>query len=1470
MRISDRNGIRDFDLRAECAPISAGNVLFTPEGEGWRYYAAAPVPVNGTLSSQGAVALGDVYLIDRNTQTKAMVLPKVFGPHRELSFEGELTVGRSGDNRLELRDFTVSGHHCVFSLQNGVLYIQDRNSTNGTFLNGKSLPPGSFVQLKAHDEVKVGRYTFLAGPVLRLHRGDDGAVFHAVEKSSGSPPPRREAGSGTGYAVPRKPPYPQFSPAPRMYASLPPLSVRIEEAPSIGEKPSMGMMAIATSPTAMAISASMMALRYGLGKRKYTQKEEKRAEIYTRYLAGLEEQLQNHAKRQRELALQRHPAVVDCLKRVQGPALNLWERHPGDEDFLSLRLGLGRAPAAAQISLPATRLQINEDEFSTIPGQIAEKYAQIDGMPICCELMRDGVCGIVGSRQEAVQLAQNMAVQIAALHSYEEVKLVVVFPRSEWEQWSWMRWLPHCTSPDRDLRYIACTPDGMRELLPSLEEMVKSRTASASEWSFGARGTNLPHYIFLVADPSLLAGSPTIGTAMVLNQPELGLSGVILGQSLADFPHSTRNIIRVSSSGDGLRLSLQRDGATTDLTSAESKIPRNVYEVFARRMAPIRLAGSETQGQAGLPSMVTFFEGLRVRKVEDLALDEFWGTARPEETMSVPIGVRSGGELFFFNIHENAQGPHGLVAGGTGSGKSKMVQAWVASMAVQFSPEDVNFILVDFKGESLLTPFKGLPHLAGFTSNIDPDVRRKFMAIESEMTRRMVLLKTGGKQKFDDIIAYRRARRTHPEMEPMPFLVLVVDEFAAFKDQYPEFIGAIDHLFQAGRSLGMLAILMTQKPSGKVTAQMQANLGFSWCLRVSEDADSREVIGNSDAAHLRGAGRAYVKAVDGTYELIQTLYGLAPYEPEQEQSQANAQVFALKLNGAVLEGSGIEEEVRQSRPDELTVLTRHIADHCRKKHIPAAQPIWRDPLPEKLDLNTLTCRPAEEKGGLRAALGLVDDPAHQLQETLEHDFWTEGNLAIYGVPQSGRSTLLQTLLVSLFRAYAPDRLHCYILECGTLSLRALERFPQVGGAAGDDEPDTVNKIIAFLLEELERRKRAFRRAGVSSPEGYAQLNGTSPISILLAIHNLNRLGDGFSDLQSKLVKLSGEGPSYGMYLACTFYGSTGIWVSRLRQNLKRSIALQLPNKMDYTDLTGRVSQDTDGLPAGRGFVKMRGTAVQLQAAIAYGEHPDGQRSALLCREADAMGDAWLGERPISIQPMPEEIPYGMLQGPPLVLGMDFETNATVGIFAPKQRSLMVSAGKPEAIPLLFRSMLRQTAQARGEAWLLTHHPELYKDLLDGEHLLTEAAALDALADPFAPRLRERQQALKRDAGAQFPPLVILIDGMKDLLSEANSNTIGRLEVFVRLGERLSFFLVCGDSPAGMNFCRFCGSNILAASMREGPRLIAGGLLAEHQLFDTITLRPQYPAPLTADEALFLPEEGGRVLHVRLMTGNQEE
>lgn len=1445
LRIQYARRIEDYELSRQKEEVTVGAFHASPSG-GWHYHCG---------SQSGQLRPGDVILIDNEKNIAALVLDKPVGRAAYFAWENGITIGRKPGNHIVLKDRLLSSKHCRIIRLDGKWYVEDLGSTNGSFLNDRRV---SSAVLKTGDVLKLGRYSFRVGKQLCLVNMDDGVSLSLPEVER---TPEDVFGTKA---------YPWFSPAPRILSPLAPLNISIESAPSIGDKPTMGMGGLALNPAMMAMSLGMQALRYGLSRKKYSKQEQRRSEIYANYLAGVEQQLQEHARQQLEEARRLYPALAECMARINGPMPTLWERHSGDVDFLSFRLGTGDEAAQAHVSIPQQRLQLTEDELDKVPGQLAEKYSRIQNMPVSASLIRDGSCGLMGPRQLTSSMARRVAAQLAALHGYDEVKLIVLFREEEQAQWEWMRWLPHCMDDDRLQRYMICGRQGLKALEP-LEQIVKARLDAQNTWMYGQSNASLPYLVFLVAAPELL-NNTAIGAALMKNQPELGVSGIFLGERMTDFPHSVRSVVELQGTLRQLSIRLRTGERLRSVTAEDFEPSLEEYDRFARAMAPVRLSSSRQSKQA-MPSSIALLEGLGIRSLEQLDLDEYWHSNRPELSLEVPIGVKANGERFCFDIHEKKHGPHGLVAGGTGSGKSQMAHTWIASMALQFSPEEVNFVLVDFKGDSLLQPLKGLPHLAGSISNLDKNVARSFLAMESELERRQEML---SRFQCSDIISYLKKRRGDPRMPAMPYLILIVDEFAEFKNRFPDFSRSLDHLYRGGRSLGLFVILMTQSPAGVVSEQMQANVGFRWCLSVNNESDSREVLGNTDAYSIRNPGRAYVKSGD-TYELIQSFFAGAEERRNQARDSSTARVCSVSLTGKRVAYDNPGKSGHSSDRTELDALVDHIRNHCLRHGISPAQPLWQPELPETLELFSLPGQGSEwnaERGwwesireghGPTALLGMVDEPARQRQATLDHDFWQDGHLAVYGMPYSGKTTFLQTMMLSLCSRYNPEQLQLYTLEIGGLSLSALETLPHVGAAADDSDPDAVSKIIRLLLDELALRKKRFRREGAGSPGAYAEATGKPISTIILTADNLNLARQAMPDLPnltSDIIRLAREGMAYGIYLACSFAGSTEVSY-QLMQSIKTIYSLQLADKMDYAPIVGRPDGPLpDGIP-GRGLAKRLPRPLLFQTAIAYSDLGDSARTRKIRSVAQEMDGAWTGVRPQGILSLADELPFGSLEGEPFILGADLESGESVSV-SPEAISLLLSDGAGVKEDLL-RSLLRQALALPGvQLGMYTAEPDKYRELLQGHRLYARPEALDQAVEPLAEELRSRQRLLKADPASCFDPIVLIIDGLYDCIQRCQSNTVARLEVFIRLGKRLGVFIVAADSAQLMGKCRFSG-DILTETMRQGPTVLVGGKLAEHQILDTYGIQAKYPQPMNANTAIVLKPDSPAV-QIRPMNG----
>lgn len=1426
----------------------AASVLFQQQGGKWRATCTGTVYLGRQPVQDVFPNPGDFFVIDPVQHLAVMFLNEQEVGTVSLQDIDALTLGRTAANMLQLPDPMISSKHAILIRQGDSWLIQDQRSASGTYVNGTQIQS---CPLNENDSFFMGQFRLqLRGDTLLIYSSGIMPVLHLVQNANQptEPEPLRPA-------KPQTKPYPFFTRSPRLRQTGPTGSLEIEAAPIIGQKPEINwfttllpsiggvilmlVISLATGmgPTSLLFSAPMTLIgvvmtiiNYKKQTKNFSQSDSLRNQKYEQYLAECEAKLQAAYDQQKQAALASHPDLHRCKQMVESLDRSLWSRTHLDPDFLSVRVGLGDEPLALKVNTPKISLMAQEDAFTHRPQQLADKYQTVLGMPVLCDLMRLSNLGIVAARAEAIQMTHSLIVQLTTQHGYDEVKLVVLYPQIEADQWIWMRWLPHTFDAERKNRYMASTSFEAAQMLAPIEEELKQRAANAKDL-LRAKQINGPHYVFLIADPSLLRNRPVDHYF----NGALGVSTIMLSPSLAALPQAIQQIIEVTSASCQL---YAKDQAMQRRSFRPDTITLEACEHFARSMAPIRLPAQNDQQ---LPSLITFLDGYHISRVENIDLNDFWSNSIPEKTLAVPIGIRETGEPFYFDIHEKKHGPHGIVAGTSGSGKSEMAQTWIASMAMQFSPRDVNFILVDFKGTSLLQPFRTLPHLAGSISNLDKDIQRNLLALNSEMEHRQVLFDRYG---CNDIIEYLTKRRRDPQMEEMPFLIIVFDEFAEFKAQFPDFTTALNHIFRGGRSLGVFSMIMTQKPSGVVTDQMNANANFRWCLKVQSESDSRELLGENHAAYIRNPGRSYVRCGDGTFELIQSFYSGAVYQPGST-SKEEATVCSVAINGERKSyGAAPGKASGTSGESQLDAVVRTIAEYCKRKHIAPAKPIWTEKLPDKLDLSALMPQQklwerlsdwSADQSSPVARLALVDDPAHQQQLLLTHDFWKDGHLLVYGMPLSGKTTFLQTLMLSLCNEYTPEQVQFYCMDFGGFGLRSLETFPHVGAAAGDDEPEVMMKIASLFQHELDRRKKLFRNLGVGSMNSYSDACDDILPTWILLVDNMNLLNNSMPELMDPIMQFTREGAAYGMYLAVTVTGASGVSY-QLLQNFKTTMTLQLTDRLDYTSLVGRVTGHMPQPLMGRGLVR---GPLEFQTAIAFADLSDGKRIALLRRIADQMRAIWNGPLPIRIVSMPERIPYGSIKAQPFVLGLSHTSMEPVSLPLDSTTSLLISAGDEESKDRLLNLLLKQVCDIPHASVLLCS-PSL---TCRNAQLLRTASDLEAALLPLVQELRARQKVYKADPSATFDPIILVLDRFADYLAEASLDTTSRLEVFVRLGKGLGITIIAADQAAKVGR-RFYSNDILMVTMHDGPVAIVGGQAADHTVVDTLSLRKLQPESIS--------------------------
>lgn len=1449
--------------------LGKNHVSFTRGDQGWQWKTANTVQFHGKQVFSGTMEAGESLLLDREKRLAVTVIDR--DPDNtqiiDLAEQSKILIGRSSECDVVIASRQVSGRHLALERSARGWSARDLGSSNGTYCNGVLAREAD---LQAGDVLDIG-------PCRLILTGDSLSLSFAGGVKSNL---LRQQKVRTARSPEET--YPcQFHRSPRLLEDIPTENIEFQDAPGIGSKPQVRWASIILTPLLTVgvtagisyfiggtltmlmysapmtvISTIMSVFNYRRQIKDHKNMEQLRLEKYDEYLNEQEDTILQLQGEQRRILTTTHPVTRDCLPIAAEPARRLWERRRNDRDFMELRVGEGEVDSCVTFQVPRHGLTLVEDDQAGRADKLARKYDQVSRCPITCHLRQFPTCGIIGEREGAVAVARNMVVQAATHHSYEDLRIVLLCSKEELSQWSFVKWLPHIYDDTRSQRYIADTPDAARRVLSGVGEILSARLSGDSR----ERGSSVdgPHFLFICADRRLLERQ-SINQYLVANDPALGASALFLYDELDLLPKECMTILEMQSRKGSL---YHRESAGIRTSFAVDPMREENYETFARAMAPIRI---ETVGGKGsLPSTLSFLQGLNIRQPRELDLVSAWTQARPEKSMAVPIGVQAGGEPFYFDIHEKKCGPHGLVAGMTGSGKSEMVQSWILSMALTFPPEAVSFVLIDFKGTGLILPFRNLPHLAGTISDLDTTITRNLIALENELTRRKALLDEAG---VSNISAYLKLYREGKVSTPLSYLFLVIDEFAEFKVQFPDFMQVINRVFAIGRTLGVHIILLTQKPGSVVDDKMSANTRFRWCLKVASSADSNEMLHHTDAARITNPGRAYVQVgEDEIYTQIQSYWSGAPYNPDRDLSRSRSDKLAVvDLYGFRKCYEPEKTTGFRAEKNEIDAIVEHLDAYTRKNGISRARNIWTSKLADRIELSQVLhiAFDGEHWGsnaGLAPAVGMLDDPRTQSQYPMQLDLLDNGHTMVYGMPGSGKTTFLQTLIMSAALSYSPEIVSMYLLDFGGGSLNLFRSLPHVGAVARDNEDERVVKVCKLISDELKRRKECFSEMGIISIDAYREASGEKMPYILMIVDNFGPVFNLFPDLDEFFQTLTREGGSYGIYLVATA-GSENAVSYRISQNITGGVALRMPDRGDYASIVGR----TDGLEPenlpGRGLCRGK-PPLEFQTALPVGGTSETQRVAQIRQLSELMNEKWSGLRPRGIPVMPKRVLAKDFAVNGLLAGIDRETVAPAVVDLAQRQFVMVSSlGSPQGRQLLL-ALTEQLPQQYPRADVTVYDPGcgiLASRKSTYGAYITDAEAFDQYIADLMPVLQKRKEQAAEAEGAQWleqqKEIIIVISDHKRCFDLASNDTVRRLANIISLGKGLKVCLLVLSTADDRDALR--GDLFTLNLTNKTDILMVDGNFRRHGMFDSQLDYAQSSEELAEGDAWLLADGTAR-------------
>ena len=1232
-------------------------------------------------------------------------------------------------------------------------------------------------------------------------------------------------------------------------------------------------------------SLAMLAMSFGAGGSPKKSEMLAARREYLRHLAGLRRRVRDTAAAQRIGLFYRHPDPGRLWSTVASH--RVWERRITDPDFGVVRLGVGPQTLATPLTAPVTR-PLDELEPMTAGAlrRFLDAYSTVPDLPVAVTIRAFARIFLRGPEADTRALARAMIAQLAVFHAPDDLIVAVCTGPERRRHWEWVKWLPHNLHPsqlDALGRVRLVTTSG-----PDLDEQLEDLIGSRPRFGAGA-GTTTPHLV-IVLDGAFLRGTTQLDDGIT------GVTVLDLDEQPPRLLDRSVLVLEVRESGEERVLRTYAMDHTADV-GVPDRLTEEEAEAIARRLAPLRLAATSRTADTPLGTEMGLGELLGLADLGTFGVAQSWLPRPNRDRLRVPIGIGDDGSPIELDLKESAQdgmGPHGLLIGATGSGKSELLRTLVLALAATHSSETLNFVLIDFKGGATFASLDRLPHTAAVITNLKdelPLVDRMEDALDGELVRRQELLRKAG--NFASVRDYEKARAGGAALPALPSLLVICDEFTEMLQEKSGFIELFLQIGRLGRSLGVHLLLASQRLEEGRLRGLDTHLSYRIGLRTFSALESRVVLGVPDAYELpRSPGGGYMKFGTEPMTRFRAAYVSGAYRPPgqsisgEDGSERGPRVLSYSTHFVPLPETPPQAEPQEVPGAEsmLDVVVSRLAGQG-----PPAHQVWLPPLTTSATLDELlgplttdprrglTITNPQLHGALQVPIALVDKPREQLRDVMWlHLGGSAGHVAVVGGTLTGKSTALRTLVCGLALTHTPAEVQVYLLDFGGGSLGTLRELPHVGGVASRLDQAGVRRTVGEILTLLESREQLFAELGIDSMASYRQRRAntaatvTDPFGdVFLVVDGWATLRKEFEDFEAVITDVATRGLSYGIHVVA----ATTRWLDfrpGIRDLFGSRVELRLGDPTDSL-ISRKAADNVPEKQAGRGL------------AAHPSDRNKGYHLLTVRPEVSSLGDtaelvkgiaaAWSGPVARPVRVLPASLPYAELDlarssGLRLPIGIAEQDLAQVEIdFATDPHFLLfgdAECGKSSFLRALATTITTRFTPQQARIILVDYRRSLV-DLPESEHRIGYGKQAEPTADLLLSVAEHMQRRLPApDVTAEQlrdrswwtgPELFVLVDDY-DLVVSGPANPLQPLLEYLAQARDVGLHLIITRRAGG------AARQIYEPVLQRLRELSSPGLVMSGSSDEGALIGSAKPAPLPPGRGrLVTRREGVRLIQL---------